>query len=422
MAEKPCSRDELVKLSKPELQEMATELGIEVKALLKEQLIERILEAYAGARSKVDVDNVQSEDDADQFDDPGHSPTAESKPRSLEFGANDSEQFRMRMLELEMQREREAEAADSRLRELEIQRDARAADVRLRELEMQHRHEIEMAQLQPGPDRRTPDNAFRIDSAVKLMPRLTSENDIDVYLVTFEKIALLNKWPQEYWSALLQTQLRGKGLKVFSELSTQACRNYDTLKQAVLTAYELCSDVYRKRFRSLSKQANDTYADFAFKLTNVCKRWLQSVNAFDNIEALRQAILMEQFMEMLPTDLTLWLFDQKTKTIDEMARAADQYSALRKSVVQTDNTKPDTSVLTSVKYENKTRAPYMYAAKQAVSSAMETQGDNKSWQKLKKPVKCFYCHKLNHTISECRLRKKANANKEQTVNVKIHIC
>ena len=99
----------------------------------------------------------------------------------------------------------------------------------------------------------------------------------------------------------------------------------------MLTAYELSPEVYRTRFRSLSKQT-DTYSEFAFKLTNLFSRWLQGITSFDDLKALQQAMLMEQFVETIPIELKLWLTDQKHKCLAEMARSADQYVALRKPV------------------------------------------------------------------------------------------
>ena len=48
------------------------------------------------------------------------------------------------------------------------------------------------------------------------------------------------------------------------------------------------------------------------------------------IDKLRQTFLMEQFLQTVSSDLKIRLVDQKPKTVDEMARLADQYVAIRK--------------------------------------------------------------------------------------------
>jgi len=65
----------------------------------------------------------------------------------------------------------------------------------------------------------------------------------------FEKTARLNAWPENKWAAILQTQLKGKGLKVFTELSDADCQDFQTVTKALLTAYEFCPEVYRQKFR-----------------------------------------------------------------------------------------------------------------------------------------------------------------------------
>ena len=60
--------------------------------------------------------------------------------------------------------------------------------------------------------------------------------------------------------------MTGKALKIFTELSVEYCLDYSKLKQALLTAYAVVPEVYRKRFRNLKKYHSETLSEFAFKL------------------------------------------------------------------------------------------------------------------------------------------------------------
>ena len=71
-------------------------------------------------------------------------------------------------------------------------------------------------------------HAFRVESAVKLIPKF-NEHDIETFLLTFEKIAELNKFPCDEYAAVLQAHSTGKALKVFTELSVADCQDYHTL-------------------------------------------------------------------------------------------------------------------------------------------------------------------------------------------------
>ena len=68
-----------------------------------------------------------------------------------------------------------------------------------------------------------------------------------------------------------------------------------TLKAAVLQAYSVVPEVYRKRFRNLNKNYTDTYSEFAFRLNTQFTRWLESEGAYSDVELLRDLMQREQF-------------------------------------------------------------------------------------------------------------------------------
>ena len=119
--------------------------------------------------------------------------------------------------------------------------------------------------------------AFRLENAIKLLIKLLpkfNEQNVEEYLIGFEKVAKINNWPQDCYASVLHAMLVGKGLKVFPELSTEDCKDYSKLKAASLNAYSVVSEVHRSRFRNRMKQPTETYSDFAFVLSIHCKRWL----------------------------------------------------------------------------------------------------------------------------------------------------
>jgi hypothetical protein len=171
--------------------------------------------------------------------------------------------------------------------------------------------------------------SFRVDAAVKLIPKF-NENDIESFLLSFEKIALLNDFPKKKYAAILQAHLTGRALKVFTELSMADCQDYDKLKAALLTAYSVVPEVYTKRFRTTNMNNSETFSDFAFRLSTIFKRWMEGLQALTNLEKMIEVIMLEQFHECIDNDLRNWLIDQKPKSLIEAARLADQYVAVHK--------------------------------------------------------------------------------------------
>ena len=138
-------------------------------------------------------------------------------------------------------------------------------------------------------------------------------------------------FPPDKYAAILQAHLIGKALKVFTELSVEECRDYPTLKAALLHAHSVVAEVYRKRLRNLTKIYNETYSEFAFRLSTQFTRWLESEGAYSDIELLRDLMQREQFQSILDPQLRVWLIDQKPNNLSEAARLADQYVAVSKA-------------------------------------------------------------------------------------------
>jgi predicted transcriptional regulator len=330
----------------------------------------------------------------------------EREQRQLEL-EREREQRQMELEREQRQQEHELALARERAREREVEQE-RERQQREHELELE---KLRLSHKQPQADQDHHEQRFRVQDAAKLLPKLINEQEIETYIITFEKIAEVNKWPKEHWSAVLQTQLKGKTLKVFAELSTEQCADFEILKERLLTAYELCPEHYRKKFRTLTKSTSESYSEFAFKLTTLFKRWLEGMKSYDKIEELRQVFLMEQFMETVSADMKLWLADKDAKTLDELAKAADKFIALRKNVSRSSEPAPENSAVLSAYKVNKPRSPSLPRRTfdtHKVSTLVKTP-------QLNPPIRCRYCKKANHTISECnKLKKKKEMEARET--------
>jgi hypothetical protein len=209
MAEKSISSDELNKMLKRQLIELAQSFHLKTKGLSKEALIQSII----GTQAPLSDSEIKE-----------LSPDAESQQTEMESPKfkqpTDNWQFQLEMEKLQYQRER-----DKRHDDLERERE------RMRHEEEMARINASMQQTGKPTDGEKP---FKVDVASKMLPKFGADYEIETYLVTFEKIATINKRPLEFWSAVLETQLKGKTLRVFSELSNADCKDYAKLKRHYL--------------------------------------------------------------------------------------------------------------------------------------------------------------------------------------------
>ena len=118
---------------------------------------------------------------------------------------------------------------------------------------------------------------------------------MDKYFVTFEKIATSLKWPKEFYVILLQSILKGKAQEAYSALSVHKCYCYDTVKKAILKAYELVPEAYRQRFRDFGKSDAQTLAEYAREKETLFQRWCNSRDVDGDYTKLKELVLVEEF-------------------------------------------------------------------------------------------------------------------------------
>ena len=69
--------------------------------------------------------------------------------------------------------------------------------------------------------------------------------------------------------------LQGKALDVYSRLSSVDAVNYDALKDALLTRYQLTEEGFRVKFRTSRQESGETASQFVVRLSNYLSRWME---------------------------------------------------------------------------------------------------------------------------------------------------
>lgn len=96
------------------------------------------------------------------------------------------------------------------------------------------------------------------------------------------------------WALLLQCNLVGKAQEVCAALPIDDSLNYDTMKLAVLRAYELVPEAYRQKFRVCSKTAKQTFVEFAREKRSLFEKLCVSTKII-TLDELQELILHEDF-------------------------------------------------------------------------------------------------------------------------------
>ena len=144
---------------------------------------------------------------------------------------------------LEFQENEGARENALRMKELEIKEKELAMQLKLKELE---------AKTMSSHEPHSKSAGFDISKHIRFVPPF-QEQEIDKYFLHFEKVATSLEWPRDIWTLLLQSVLVGKAREIYAALSLDQSSEYDTVKTAILNAYELVPEAYRQKFRRSTK-------------------------------------------------------------------------------------------------------------------------------------------------------------------------
>src|SRR5664279_2095115 len=455
-----CKLHFTAKDKKGDLQKMLVEyLGIEIVSSAPDTVTKELLDKISvgnQSESHVEVsDEVFAgfEMDKSVENSPVHSVKSVKSVKSSKSDSSNrfsaEQEFELEKMRLQINTEREIRFEQRKIdseieqRKMEIEQRKIDAEIRMAELKMNveiRKYELDKAKSAssesvdsiPSEHGATAaaaagshgDSKYRIDVLTKLVPR-QDPNDVHLFFTTFERAVELNKIPRDRWPAIIHAIVFGKAQRVLAALTLEEVQNYDTLKATLLNAFDVCAEVFRKRFRNLTKNYNETYIEFSFKIQEEFERWLLKAEIRD-FEALQQLFLLERFNQIIAddSDLVMWMLNKTPKTLSEAARVADEFSTLRR-VSKNTYKKQYNNSSESRSVENKTTNESPTVMQNSTNEKTET--NNSSWgndrqnkfggfAKSNKSfhvpvVTCAYCKKSGHVIGNCfKLRNRREGN------------
>ena len=176
----------------------------------------------------------------------------------------------------ERQRKEECEAAerhDQLLCEMEKAKLAIEQDkINLQQFQQQRDYEFK-CQLQ---DRQHEDELEKLEAQKALtQPRETikakapkipafneCKDEMDSYLLRFERYATAQKWEPDTWATGLSALLQGKALDVYALMPKEDALNYDKLKVALLKRYELTEEGFKRKYKKCRPENGETFQQF----------------------------------------------------------------------------------------------------------------------------------------------------------------
>ena len=214
--------------------------------------------------------------------------------------------------------------------------------------------------------------------SVKLVP-LSEKDDIEAYLVTFERIMEAHKVPESRWPHYLAPQLTGRAQLAFVALPITESAKYPAIRNAILARYDINEEAYRRRFRTATRGPGQTNRELAVRQMDLQKKWLKDATT---VEEVQEKVGIEQFLSTLPVEQKLWVTEKKPKTCIHTGELADEYEQARREG-------STTGVVTEL--------------------LLQQQPQQQKQAKPREQKICSFCKKIGHVEQECRKKKREQA-------------
>ena len=151
------------------------------------------------------------------------------------------------------------------------------------------------------------------------LPKFNGEKDnIDAYILRFERYAHIRGWHKEQWAISLGALLDGKALDVYSRLPLDHANDYERLKKALLTSFNLDEDGFRSKFFSTRPSKEETFAQYVSKIENYFDRWIQLSGIDHSFENLRELIIKEQCLHNSDSQLATFVKEHEASTLERV--------------------------------------------------------------------------------------------------------
>ena len=278
-----------------------------------------------------------------------------------------------------LQAEKEQRQAEAKL---QAEKEEREAKERLKMEEI--RTQLELAKIQAQASQQSEHNhtsggtrpVHEGENSKFKMPKLPAfvdiKDDLDSWLLRFERFATTSGWTKESWCTPLSALLTGRALEVFCRLSETEATDYDRVKEVLQKRYNLTEDGYRQRFRTCSPEEGENPSMFIVCLKTFLERWMKLAEAPQTYEALRDLFVKEQFLDSSPAGLSTYLRERRLADLEEVARSAELFLTARKRQLSA-------------------------RARQGT-----TYRQNKPPIFKKEEIICHICRKPGHTTQNCR--------------------
>ncbi|XP_073714444.1 uncharacterized protein [Misgurnus anguillicaudatus] len=184
-------------------------------------------------------------------------------------------------------------------------------------------HHITQMQLEIDRIRLEPKPVSRVTDQELCLARLKDTDDIDHYLLTFERLAETYQWSKEDWASYLKPFLTGEARSAFVAMDPVRAQDYDSVKAAILKKYEIRAETFRQRFRNLNTSVDESPQELYTRLKGLFCKWVNYDSSTK--KDIMETLVLEQYLQVLHPDVRTWVKEGDPATAEEAASLVEAY-------------------------------------------------------------------------------------------------
>ncbi|KAL0149347.1 hypothetical protein M9458_055385 [Cirrhinus mrigala] len=169
------------------------------------------------------------------------------------------------------------------------------------------------AQNIPLPDPRV--------TAGRLLPKLTADDDIEVYLKMFESVARTEGWARGNWVAALAPLLSGEAQRAYFSLSASSQNNYNELKKEILGRLGLSATTAAQRFHDWEYKPRLPVRAQAADLMRLAEHWL--LEDSPSPAQVAERVVVDRMLRALPRSMRQAAGMRGPRSIAELIEAVE---------------------------------------------------------------------------------------------------
>ena len=241
-------------------------------------------------------------------------------------------------------------------------------------------HEDELERLEAQRALTQPRETIKA-KAPKIPAFNEGKEEMDSYLLRFERYATAQKWEPDTWATGLSALLQGKALDVYALMPKEDALNYDKLKVALLKRYELTEEGFKHKYKKCRPENGETFRQFTTRMKSYFTRWIDMASIEKSYEGLQDLILREHLTFICNRDLELFLREREPISLEQARKLADQYKEARYVDI------------VSLTYKNNERSrSRSNSESRSMSRSPTRRGPNQGNQGYPRPrVRCYNC-------------------------------